>query len=68
MPPLTQQFPPAPGGMNTALAGQEIDDTEAQYLQDILLDRPGLARRRGPVTVDASFAAPPQGDRARDHD
>lgn len=43
--------------MNVALAGQEIDDTEAQYLQDILLDKPGLARRRGPIQEDATFAA-----------
>lgn len=50
----SQTFPPAPGGMNVALAPQEIDDTEAQYLQDILLDYPGLARRRGPVRAIAS--------------
>lgn len=43
--------------MNVALSGQEIDDTEAQYLQDILLDKPGLARRRGPIQEDASFTA-----------
>lgn len=46
---VTETFPPAPSGMNVALSGQEIDDTEAQYLQDILLDKPGLARRRGPL-------------------
>lgn len=54
---VAQTFPPAPGGMNTALAGQEIDDTEAQYLQDILLDKPGLARRRGPVQLQSDFVA-----------
>lgn len=57
---LTQTFPPAPGGMNVAFSGQEIDDTEAQYLQDILLDKPGLARRRGPVEAAASFASLPR--------
>lgn len=51
MPVSAQTFPPAPGGMNVALAPQEIDDTEAQYLQDGLLDLPGVARRRGPVTA-----------------
>lgn len=57
---LTQTFPPAPGGINVALAPQEIDDTEARYLQDILLDYPGLARRRGPVKPTASIASLPR--------
>ncbi len=57
---MTQTFPPAPAGMNTAKSGQEIDDTEAQYLQDILLDKPGLARRRGPVQRYTSFALLPR--------
>src|SRR5262245_9544527 len=57
---LTQTFPPAPGGMNVAQSGQEIDDTEAQYLQDILLDKPGLARRRGPIQRDTAFAVLPR--------
>jgi hypothetical protein len=46
--------------MNVALSGQEIDDTEAQYLQDILLDKPGLARRRGPVQAETDFVALPR--------
>lgn len=46
---LSQSFPPAPGGMNVAVPANEIDDTEAVYLQDILVDLPGIARRRGPV-------------------
>ena len=57
---LSQTFPPAPGGMNVAMAAQEIDDTEAQYLQDILLDFPGLARVRGPVQASAAIAALPR--------
>lgn len=60
MPAVTQTFPPAPGGMNVAKSGQEIDDTEAQYLQDILLDKPGIARRRGPIQRDISFAILPR--------
>lgn len=47
---LVEAFPPAPGGMNVALPAQDLDATEARYLQDILLDKPGLARRRGPVS------------------
>jgi hypothetical protein len=46
--------------MNTAQSGQEIDDTEAQYLQDIVLDKPGQARRRGPIQSLASFAKLPR--------
>lgn len=60
MPVTTQTFPPAPGGMNTAQSGQEIDDTEAGYLQDILVDRPGIARRRGPLSFAAGWAALPR--------
>lgn len=57
---LTQDYPPAPGGMNVAQAPQEIDDTEARYLQDILLDFAGLARRRGPVQALSTVAALPR--------
>lgn len=60
MPALTEEFPPAPGGMNTAFSGQEIDDTEAQYLQDILLDKPGVARRRGPLRHATGWAFLPR--------
>jgi hypothetical protein len=46
--------------MNVALSAQEIDDTEAIYLQDILVDTPGLARRRGPVAKPINWAAIPR--------
>lgn len=49
MPIIPQTLPAAPGGMNVAYAAQEIDDTEAAYIQDGLLDLPGILRRRGPV-------------------
>lgn len=35
--------------MNLHLPQQELDDTECRYLQDGLVDYPGLTRRRGPV-------------------
>lgn len=57
---LTQSFPPAPGGMNKAIPANEIDDTECQYLQDGLVDYPGLARRRGPVEGVSGLAALPR--------
>lgn len=57
---LSQSFPPAPGGMNRAIPANEIQDTEAQYLQDILVDYPGLARRRGPIEAVAGLAALPR--------
>lgn len=46
---LTESFEGAPGGMNLALPQQELADTEARYIQDGLVDQPGLTRRRGPV-------------------
>lgn len=57
---LAQTFPGSPGGMNRALPPQEIDDTEAQYIQDALLDYPGLMRRRGPITAHPSLPALPR--------
>jgi len=57
---LTQAFPPAPSGMNVALPANEIADTEAVYLQDILVDYPGIARRRGPVTAVPGMANLPR--------
>ena len=48
--PSTTTFEGIPEGMNVALPGQELDDTSARYLQDILLDQPGFIRRRGPIT------------------
>lgn len=56
MPMSTQTFEGVPGGMNLALPANEIQDTEARYLQDILLDYPGLVRRRGPLTSPEGFA------------
>lgn len=51
----TQTFEGIPQGMNVALPPQEIDDTGARYLQDILLDKPGILRRRGPLTNPEGF-------------
>lgn len=47
--------------MNVAVPANEIADTEAVYLQDILLDQPGLARRRGPMTAVTASALPRPG-------
>jgi hypothetical protein len=44
--------------MNTALPAWEIDDTEAQYIQDGLADKPGLLRRRGPVEEVPAMSQP----------
>lgn len=53
--PSTQTFDGLPSGMNVALPPQEIDDTGARYLQDILLDQPGIIRRRGPHNNTEGF-------------
>ena len=57
---LTQTLPGAPGGMNKALPAQELDDTEAQYIQDAFVDYPGLVRRRGPVRAASGLVALPR--------
>ena len=48
---LTETFEGVPGGMNLALPAQELDDTEARYVQDALLHLPGLVVRRGGATA-----------------
>ncbi|HEY6018703.1 MAG TPA: hypothetical protein VIY48_02080 [Candidatus Paceibacterota bacterium] len=59
MPITTETFEGTPGGMNLALPAQEIEDVECEYAQDILFDKPGLIRRRGPVLAAAGFATTP---------
>jgi hypothetical protein len=49
MPILTETFEGTPEGMNVFVPSQELPDTQARYMQDILVDYPGLVRRRGPV-------------------
>jgi hypothetical protein len=46
----TETFEGSAGGANLALPAQSLDDSEARYIQDGLTDRPGILRRRGPVT------------------
>lgn len=50
-----QTFDAIPSGMNLAQPAHGLDDTEARYLQDVLLDYPGLVRRRGPVQAASGF-------------
>lgn len=54
---LTETFEGAPGGVNLALPQQELSDTEARYIQDALIDLPGLTRRRGPVRKVTGIAS-----------
>ena len=56
-PVSSMSFPPAPQGMNVSQPANQIADTQAVYLQDILLDQPGFARRRGPVTAASGITA-----------
>lgn len=53
---VTETLPGMPGGLNLALPAQELDDTEGRYIQDGLLDRPGVVRSRGPVQAAAGVA------------
>jgi len=54
----TETLPGIPGGMNLAIPAQELDDTEAKYLQDVLVDKPGLVRSRGPVISVSTLPRP----------
>jgi hypothetical protein len=54
----TETLPGIPGGMNLAIPAQELDDTEAKYLQDALVDRPGLTRSRGPAQAVSTLPRP----------
>ncbi len=45
---INQYTPGVPTGMNTALPAHVIADNEASYMQDILINTPGLTNRRGP--------------------
>jgi hypothetical protein len=50
-----QTFDGLPEGMNLAQPAHTLSDGEARYLQDALLDYPGLVRRRGPVRGASGF-------------
>lgn len=54
----TETLPGIPGGMNLAIPAQELDDTEARYLQDALVDKPGIVRSRGPVEAVSTLPRP----------
>lgn len=49
MPVITETYNGFPAGMNLNRPPQELDPEEVRYLQDAMLDEPGLIRRRGPV-------------------
>lgn len=53
---ITETLPGMPGGMNLALPAQELDDTEGRYIQDGLVDLPGVVRSRGPVQAASGVA------------
>lgn len=55
---LTTTLPGLPGGMNLAIPAQELDDTEGRYIQDGLVDKPGVVRSRGPIEAASGVARP----------
>jgi hypothetical protein len=57
---LTETYDGVPAGMNLALPAQELTEFEARYLQDILLDYPGLVRQRGAVIPKLGYASAPK--------
>lgn len=56
----TETFEGTSGGMNLAIAAQELDDTECEYAQDFLFDRIGIIRSRGPVSPIAGLTTFPK--------
>lgn len=56
MPILTETFDGTDAGMNVAADSQNLEDNEARYMQDILLDRAGEQRRRGPLNPRPGLA------------
>ena len=57
MPLLTKTFMGLSRGINRALPAWEIPDDQAVWLQDVLLDVPGVIRRRGPVQQSGTAGA-----------
>lgn len=55
---ITTTLPGIPGGMNLAIPAQELDDTEGRYIQDGLVDKPGVVRSRGPIEAATGVARP----------
>lgn len=53
----SKTYPGIIGGMNTAFPGHEIEDDEAMYLQDVVLNQPGLVRQRGPVQAGSGLVS-----------
>lgn len=54
---LTETYEGSPDGMNLAQPAHALSPTQARYIQDGLLDHPGLTRRRGPVKKVAATSA-----------
>ena len=50
MPLEYTSVPPVPRGMNLAGPSLFIDDAYCRWMQDVLVDRPGQIRMRGPLT------------------
>ena len=51
MPLEFTSLPPAPRGMNLTAPPVFVDDMYCRWMQDILVDRPGQTRMRGPLSL-----------------
>lgn len=56
-PLVMQSFHGISGGINQAVPPQEIPDTMAVWLQDVLLDKAGEIRQRGPLEATGDVSA-----------
>lgn len=59
MPILAKTYQGIQGGMNQAVPQHEIPDGQASYMQDIILNLPGIIKRRGPLTKVSGSATVP---------
>lgn len=53
----TETFHGWPLGINQSVPIHEIPDAQARWVQDILLDKAGESRQRGPVQASADITA-----------
>ncbi len=59
MPILAKTYQGIQGGMNQAVPQHEIPDGQASYMQDIILNLPGIIKRRGPIQKISGSATVP---------
>jgi hypothetical protein len=65
MPIETQTFNGTPFGTNLETSAHDLDPRYARYLQDVLVDQPGIVRQRGPIKPATGVVNPVTGATSR---